>query len=284
MAYQHQSVLLEETIDLLAPQSNQNYIDCTLGGGGHTRAILERTGPQGKVLAIDLDQRALDNAKKELAGFTKRVILVQDNYQNINKIKNEFLASDTISGILADLGLSSDQLQAGGGRGFSFQVDQPLDMRLADSQELTAEQIVNTYSEEQLFNIFKDFGQEKLARLIAQKITAVRRKQKIKTTFDLANLILEVYRDKLGSKKEIPWIGGLHPATKVFQALRIAVNDELDNLKKFLEAAVAVLPTGGRLAVITFHSLEDRIVKQFFRQEAKDCLCPPAMPVCQCRH
>lgn len=269
---------------MLAPQANENYIDCTLGGGGHTKAILELTGPNGKVLAIDLDPKALKNAQEKLKEFKKRIILVEDNYQNINKIKNEYLAGDTISGILADLGLSSNQLEDPDGRGFSFQTDEPLDMRLDIDNDLTAECIVNTYSEEQLFNIFKDFGQEKLARLIAQKITAVRRQRKIKTTFELTDLILSVYREKLGSKKEVPWIGGLHPATKVFQALRIAVNNELENLKTFLAAAVGLLPSGGRLAVITFHSLEDRIVKRFFQQEAKDCLCPPETPICQCQH
>lgn len=284
MSYIHQSVLLKETIELLSPQPNQHFIDCTLGGGGHSQAILERTGPHGKLLGIDLDEKAIEHCQNKLKKFFSRFILAQDNFKNINKIKNEYFSEYTISGILADLGLSSNQLQGGAGRGFSFQTDGQLDMRLAAGQSLTAAEIVNNYSIQELIKIFKEFGEENLAGLIAQKISAFRRHKKIKTTAELAEIILQAYREKLKSKKAIPWVGGLHPATKVFQALRLAVNDELNNLKKFLADAVDILPSGGRLAVISFHSLEDRIVKKFFQTENKDCLCPPQLPVCQCHH
>lgn len=265
MSYFHQSVLLREMIDLLNPQPNQNFIDCTLGGGGHSEAILEKTGPNGKLLGLDLDPAAIAHCQKSLKKFSGRTIFVRDNFKNINKIKNEQLPNLAINGVLADLGLSSNQLSLGAGRGFSFQVDERLDMRLDSTRALTAEQIVNHYSEEQLFDIFKDFGQEKLARLIAKEIIAVRRDGPIKTTGQLAEIVLAVYREKLKSRKEIPWIGGLHPATKIFQALRLAVNDELENLKVFLAGAAGVLSPKGRLAVISFHSLEDKIVKRFFK-------------------
>ncbi|MFH1226222.1 MAG: 16S rRNA (cytosine(1402)-N(4))-methyltransferase RsmH [bacterium] len=276
MSYQHQSVLLEEVIELLNPQPNQHFIDCTLGGGGHAEAILERTGPNGKLLGIDLDDEAIKNGREKLARFGDRVVLIQGNFKNINKIKDEFFPKCAISGILADLGLSSNQLAGGSGRGFSFKVDQQLDMRLDDKQALTAAEIVNHYSEEQLFEIFQNYGQEKLAGLIAQKIIVVRQKHPpsasrrsgIKTTAELVEIILAVYRQKLKSQKEIPWIGGLHPATKVFQALRIAVNDELENLRVFLAEAIKALSPNGRLAVISFHSLEDRIIKQFFKNQS----------------
>ncbi len=284
MSYFHQSVLLKETIELLNPRPNQHFIDCTLGGGGHAAAILERTGPKGKLLGIDLDKNAIEYSRRRLKKFFGRYILVQDNFKNINKIKNEQFPNFTINGVLADLGLSSNQLQGRSGAGFSFQTDGQLDMRFDQSQSLTAEEIVNTYPIQKLIKIFKEYGEENLASLIAQKITAFRRQKKIKTTAELAEIILQAYREKLKSKKEIPWLGGLHPATKVFQALRIAVNDELNNLKKFLKEAMEILPSGDRLAVISFHSLEDRIVKKFFQTEAKDCLCPPELPVCQCGH
>jgi len=269
----HKPVLLKEVLELLDPQPNQNFIDCTLGAGGHTKAILEKTKPNGKILAIDWDENAIEAAKKNLKEYLLRLSLINDNFSNLKKIveKNNF---ENIKGILLDLGLSSDQLEESG-RGFTFQKDQPLDMRFNTEQELTAEKILNRRSEKDLTGIFKEFGEEKRSYKIAREIVKYRKKRKIKTTMQLVEIIERVKGRARGK---------IHPATKIFQALRIAVNNELENLQKTLQQAIEIMPADSRFAIISFHSLEDRIVKRFFVRESKDCICPPEIPACGCDH
>lgn len=273
----HQSVMIAEVIHYLKPKSNQNFIDCTLGSGGHAKAILQRTSPQGKLLGIDLDSLAIKLTKENLAFYKNRLILIQDNFRNLEKIvkKHHF---ENIFGILLDLGISSNQLRDNF-RGFSFLSTGSLDMRFDPNQsDLTAQQILNTWPEKKLYEIFKNFGEEKLAKPISQKIIEIRQKTLVTSPSQLVEIVADVYKKYYHSKSKI------HPATKVFQALRIAVNRELENLQSVLPQAVDLLNKGGRLAVISYHSLEDRIVKAFFRQESRDCICPPEMPICQCNH
>jgi 16S rRNA (cytosine1402-N4)-methyltransferase len=262
----HVPVLLVEALDSLQLKPNQNVVDCTLGDAGHSEAMLEKIAPKGKLLGIDLDMEAVLRAKRFLYRFEDRAIIVRDNFSNLLTIadKNDF---KNINAILMDLGWSSPQF-AERGRGFSFLNDEPLDMRYDAGENFTAAEIVNSYSENELAGVFKNLGEENLNKEIAEAIVDFRKIKKIAKTGELTEIILQVYRTKLRTDKEIPWIGGLHPATKVFQALRMEVNHELDNLKKALPQAVELLVSGGRLAVITFHSLEDRIVKQYFRSIA----------------
>jgi len=256
----HKPVLLEETIENLNLMPGQKIIDCTLGGGGHTLKILEKVVPNGKVLAIDQDEKAISEfklkVKNEKLKVLDNIILVNDNFDNLKKIakKNKFFP---VNGILADFGFSSDQIEDRG-RGLSFLRDGPLDMRYGEKQELTAEKIINNWPEAELKRIFEDYGEEWMGKKIAKAIAGERKKNKIKSTIQLANVILKVKRRR----------GKIHPATKIFQALRIAVNDELGVIERFLPQAVEILAPGGRLAIITFHSLEDRIVKYFFKNIA----------------
>jgi len=279
----HIPVLLKEVIENLQPRQNQNYIDCTIGGGGHAQAILKKTAPNGKLLAIDLNDEAFKQAKENLKPYQNRVTFVNDNFSKLGQIYSEQFSLYKISGILLDLGLSSVELEDKS-RGFSFQIDAPLDMRYDQRQSLTAAEIVNAWPFDKLKKVIQEYGQESLAHEITKKIIQARLNKKISKTKILAEAVLLAFRDKLNSKKEVPWIGGIHPATRTFQALRIAVNDELGNLKKVLPQAIELLEPAGRLAVISFHSLEDKIVKEYFRQESKDCLCPPEFPVCRCGH
>ena len=262
----HVPVLSQEAIDYLQLKPNQNVIDCTLGDAGHSEAMLEKIAPKGKLLGIDLDAEAVLRSKRFLYSFADRVIIVRDNFANLKTIaeKNDF---QKINAILMDLGWSTPQFEERG-RGFSFSKDEPLDMRYSTTEQETAADIVNNYSENDLAGIFKNFGEEKLNKEIAEAIVDFRKIKKIEKTGELTEIVLQVYRIKLRTDKEIPWIGGLHPATKVFQALRMEVNHELDNLKAVLPQAVELLASGGRLAVITFHSLEDRIVKHYFKSIA----------------
>ena len=260
----HEPVLLREVLLYLDPRPGQNFIDCTFGGGGHSLALLAKVRPGGQVIGIDLDEQALKRFGRKVPGLT----LVHDNYKNIRKIildkKNELGKLDKISGILLDLGLSSDQLGSGD-RGFSFQAKEPLDLRFSQVlQQVTAADILRTASEQELADIFKNYGEEQLARPIAKKIIAHRVVDN--HAFDsstLAELIADIYKRfyKRPSKK--------HPATKVFQALRIAVNNEYGNIRSGLTSSAELLSPGGRLAVISFHSGEDRIAKNFFRDQAK---------------
>ncbi|MDD5341076.1 MAG: 16S rRNA (cytosine(1402)-N(4))-methyltransferase RsmH [Patescibacteria group bacterium] len=273
MSLNHTPVLLEEAIRYLDPKPGENFIDGTLGAGGHARAILEHTTPGGKLLAIDLDIKAIELAKNNLTEFADRVLYTNDNFKNLEKIANESEISE-FDGILLDLGLSSMELNDEK-RGFSFSKDSFLDMRFG-SGGLTAADVINKYSENELIRIFKTYGEERHAKLIAAEIVRQRKIGKITTTNQLVNIIEKVYQGKARPK--------INVATKVFQALRIEVNGELENLKQVLPVALKILKKGGRLGVISFHSLEDRIVKEFFKKEAKDCLCPPQVPVCVCGH
>lgn len=264
----HIPVLLNEVIDALELKAGDNVVDCTLGDAGHSEVILEKTSPDGKLIGIDADPESLLRAKKFLDKFGDRVVYVRDNFKNLKKIIQEKNLS-SVDAILIDLGWSSPQFEERN-RGFSFMNDEPLDMRyssggIIDKDELTAADIVNNRDKIELSSIFKKYGEEKLSIEIADMIVEFRKEKKISTSKELSEIILSVYRKKLNTTKEIPWIGGLHPSTKVFQALRIEVNNELDILKEVLPQALDILSVGGRLAVISFHSLEDRIVKHYFR-------------------
>ncbi|MEO8456439.1 MAG: 16S rRNA (cytosine(1402)-N(4))-methyltransferase RsmH [Chloroflexota bacterium] len=266
----HTSVLLDEAIEYLAVQPGGRYIDCTLGAGGHALAIMRETEPGGLLLGIDADPHAIDFARGSLEEYPDSVKLVNGNFRDLRSIArtNNFTP---VHGVLFDLGISSMQL-AEAGRGFSFQTESPLDMRFSESQTLTAADIVNDYEEEDLANLIWEFGEERHSRRIAR---AILRARPLSTTTDLAAV---VQKAAPGGRSRI------HPATRTFQALRIAVNDELGSLTSALEQARDILGDGGRLVVISFHSLEDRIVKQFFTREAKDCICPPEQPTCTCGH
>jgi 16S rRNA (cytosine1402-N4)-methyltransferase len=260
----HIPVLLNEVIEALQLKANENVIDCTLGDAGHSEKILEATGPHGKLLGIDADPESVLRAKQYLYRFEDRAVFVRDNFKNLKKIITDS-GFGPVDAILFDLGWSSPQF-AERGRGFSFEKDEPLDMRYSGKNDgLSAGEIVNQYGLNDLNKIFRVYGEEKLSELIAKRIIEKRKDKKIETTGELVEIILEVYRKKLNSDKEVPWIGGIHPATKIFQALRIETNRELEVLKSVLPEAVETLSSGGRIAVITFHSLEDRIVKHFFQ-------------------
>lgn len=268
----HVPVLLNEVLENLELKPGMNVVDCTLGDAGHSEEILKKTAPSGKLLGIDADPESLLRAKQYLYTFEGRVTFVRDNFSGLAKIISQNNIGP-IHGIVMDLGWSSPQF-AERGRGFSFDKDEPLDMRYEGQQttvnsKQTATDIVNTYDWDDLYRIFRMYGEEDLSKEIAEEIISIRNKEhgtrnKIETTKQLVDIILNVYRKKLKTDKEVPWIGGLHPATKVFQALRIEVNQELEVLREALPQAVEALQSGGRLAVITFHSLEDRIVKHYF--------------------
>ncbi len=266
----HIPVMLEEAVQALAVQPGGRYIDCTLGGGGHALSVLEHSLPGGQLLGIDADPDAIRLARETLREYRDAVLLVNDNFANLQAIclKNDFFP---VHGILFDLGLSSLQLDASD-RGFSFQHDAPLDMRFSPNQKLTAADIVNTYPEAELSRLIRKYGEDIFCRQIARRIVQER---PIRTTLQLARLVERAVR---GRKSKI------HPATRTFQALRIAVNRELENLEAALKQALELLGYEGRLVVISYHSLEDRVVKQFFQQEARDCLCPPGIPACVCGH
>jgi len=270
LAPAHIPVLVEETIQALAVQPGGRYVDCTLGGGGHAATILEHSSPGGQLLGIDADPEAIKIARARLEAYSGSILLLNENFANLQAIcyRYDFVP---VHGILFDLGLSSLQLN-GNGRGFSFRHEAPLDMRLNPDQELTAADIVNTYPEAELARLIGKYGEEGYGRQIARRIVQER---PIKSTLQLARTIEQV----IGSRRR-----KIHPATKTFQALRIVVNRELENLESALGQAVNLLGYGGRLVVISYHSLEDRIVKQFMQREAKDCICPPGTPTCVCGH
>ncbi len=266
----HIPVLLNEVLENLNLKKGAKVIDCTLGDGGHSEAILESIGLRGKLLGLDADPESILRAKRFLYRFEDQVVFARENFSNLEKVaqENEFVSVDAI---LFDLGWSSPQF-AERSRGFSFDKDEPLNMRYDNKCQvfgndncIDAAHIINEYSLEDLVWIFKNYGEEDLSREIAGEILAERKIKRITTSRELTEIILKVYRKKLRTDKEIPWVGGIHPATKVFQALRIAVNNELEILKNILPAAFKLLGKSGRLAVISFHSLEDRIVKQFFQ-------------------
>ena len=266
----HIPVLLQESIEALAVQPGGRYIDCTLGGGGHAAAILDRSSPGGQLLGIDADPEAIKIAKARLEAYSGSTLLINDNFANLQAIcfKYDFFP---VHGILFDLGLSSLQLNDSC-RGFSFQHDAPLDMRLSPNQEVTAADIINISSETELAHLIKTYGEEGYSHQISHHIV---RQRPIKTTLQLARTIEQA----IGSRRD-----RIHPATRTFQALRIAVNHEFEHLQAALKQAINLLGFEGRLVVISYHSLEDRIVKQFMQQESKGCICPPGTPTCICRH
>jgi 16S rRNA (cytosine1402-N4)-methyltransferase len=266
----HKPVLLKEAMAALSIQPGGRYVDCTLGGGGHAMAILQQSSPGGQLLGIDADPEAIRAAAINLSRFTDSVLLVNDNFVNIGVICHHY-DFFPVHGILLDLGLSSLQLYDDP-RGFSFQHEAALDMRFNPNQELTAADIVNSYSEVDLTQLIRKYGEEPHSYRIAHRIVQSR---PINTTLQLAAIV----EDAVGGRR-----GRIHPATRTFQALRIAVNEELEHLEQILDKAIDLLGIGGRLVVISYHSLEDRIVKQFMQRESRDCICPPSVLVCKCKH
>jgi 16S rRNA (cytosine1402-N4)-methyltransferase len=266
----HKPVLLSQAIEALQVQPGKRYVDCTLGSGGHASAILEKISPDGQLLGIDADPEAINIAKTRLANYTGSTIIVNDNFANLSTIckENNFLP---VHGIIFDLGISSTQLETSE-RGFSFQHDGPLDMRFSPIQQLTASDIVNNLPEDKLSQIIKTYGEERYGNRIARYII---KNRPISNTLQLASVVGKA----IGSRR-----GKIHPATRTFMALRIAVNRELENLITALKQSVNCLDDRGRLVVISYHSLEDRIVKQFMIRESKGCICPPDTPICQCGH
>lgn len=269
----HVPVLYDETLRWLAPRTGEAYVDCTVGGGGHAAGILARSSPGGRLLGIDADPSALREAEARLRPYAPRFALVHGNFADLERLArwHGFAPAD---GVLFDLGVSSFELDRPE-RGFSFRAEAPLDMRFDSTQGATAADLVNDLDEPELADLLYRFGEEPRARIIARAVVAERRRGRIETTAQLARLVERTLRGPRGR---------IHPATRVFQALRIAVNHELERLEAALPQAVAVLGPGGRLAVISFHSLEDRIVKRFLAEQAKGCICPPELPVCACGH
>ena len=275
MEFRHIPVMLSEVIENLNIKSDGIYVDCTVGGGGHSFEIAKRL-KTGHLYAFDRDEDAIKKSKETLKEFADRVTLIKSNYKNAPQILSE-MGVNKIDGFLIDLGVSSYQIDEGE-RGFSFVNNGKLDMRM-DRQEniLTAEEIVNTFSQEKLANIFQIYGEEEFARPIAKNIVLEREKRRIETTFELRDII-----ENSMPKKIVFSRGGA--SKKVFQALRIYINGELDGLDNLLEQLVDMLNKGGRGTVLTFHSLEDRIVKNVFKMDATDCICPPKTPICICGH
>ena len=268
--YQHLPVLYHEIILALQPRREGFYVDGTLGAGGHAAGILEASQPDGRLLGMDLDPQAVSIARQRLAPFGSRAVIVQASYTSLRE-QLDGLGWQEVQGILLDLGVSSMQLDTPE-RGFSFQTDAPLDMRFDPSNPVTADELVNLWPETDLADVLFRYGEERRAYQVARAIV---RSRPIHTTGKLAEIVARATR---GGRP------GFHPATRTFQALRIAVNRELEALEMVLPQAVAALAPSGRLAVLSFHSLEDRIVKQYFRLESQDCICPPRQPVCTCAH
>lgn len=268
----HTTVLLRETVEGLNLKPGMIVVDATLGGGGHSQLAMERIGETGTFIGIDLDQVAIDEFEKKIGNNKKgpKVHLVKDNFINIRQILKD-LKIDKADGVMADLGWRLDQVK-NKEYGMSFQVDAPLDMRLGREGTRTACHIVNSWKEESLVDIFFRYGEERSARKIARRIMESRKLKRIETTKELEAIVIGNATSRMG----------INPATKVFQALRIAVNNELDNLEIFLKESIGVLNNEGRLAVISFHSLEDRLVKQFFRANTGGCICPKELPICVC--
>jgi len=269
----HRPVLLHEVLNILDVKADGIYVDATVGCGGHAREIAKSL-KQGRLIGIDLDQKALQCAEEDLRPFAEKIKLIQANFKDLELVLDS-LGISKIDGILFDLGVSSLQLDSPA-RGFSFRYDSELDMRMDQNSKLTAKEIVNNYSAAELIKILKDFGEERWASRIVEEIIKRRAQGPISTTKQLAEIIESAIPKAAQQKLKI------HPATKTFQALRIAVNSELENLQLGLEAGYRRLKKGGVMAVISFHSLEDRMAKNFFKEKAQSCICPPDLPVCRC--
>ena len=273
MEFSHKSVLLEETIEGLAIKPEGIYVDGTLGGAGHSSVIASRLSGQGHLIGIDQDAAAIAPATERLQPFAEHVTIVRSNYENMCQIikDNGYTGVD---GILLDLGVSSYQLDTVE-RGFSYKYDTKLDMRMDERQTLTARDIVNGYSETELFHIIRDYGEDKFAKNIAKHIVLAREEKPIETTYELNEIIKAAIPAKMRET-------GGHPSKRTYQAIRIALNRELDVLRDSLDDMIKILNPGGRICIITFHSLEDRIVKLAFRKNENPCICPPSFPVCTC--
>ncbi|MFZ5810245.1 MAG: 16S rRNA (cytosine(1402)-N(4))-methyltransferase RsmH [Chloroflexota bacterium] len=266
----HKPVLYQEVLHYLLPRSGKKYVDCTVGLGGHAEGILEASSPHGELLGLDVDPTALELAAKALEKYAARFRLVQSSYTTLITQLEE-IGWQSVEGVLLDLGVSSLQLDTPS-RGFSFRADAPLDMRFNPLAETTAADLVNRLPEEELASIIFEYGEERFARQIARAIVVSR---PLETTAQLARIVERV----VGRREQ-----EIHPATRTFQALRIAVNQELDEIRAVLPQALEALSVGGRLVVISFHSLEDRLVKTFLQTESRDCICPPRQPLCTCGH
>lgn len=273
MEFKHTSVLLEETIENLRVKPDGIYIDGTLGGGGHSYEVASKLGEKGKLIGIDQDEDAIRAAGERLEEFGSKVVIIRDNYCNIKNILND-IGVEKADGIVLDLGVSSYQLDHAE-RGFSYKQDADLDMRMDVRQSLSAKDIVNTYPEMELYRVIRDYGEEQFAKNIAKHIVLTRKEAPIETTGQLNEIIKAAIPAKMRQN-------GGHPSKRTFQALRIECNKELEVLKNSLDDMIQVLNPGGRLCIITFHSLEDRIVKTAFKRNENPCICPPDFPVCTC--
>ena len=273
MGFEHRSVLLEETIDGLHIIPDGIYVDGTLGGGGHSYEVCRRLGDKGSIIGIDQDAAAIEAAGIRLKDFGEKVTIVRSNYRDM-KSKLHELGIDKVDGIILDLGVSSYQLDTAE-RGFSYRADAPLDMRMDTRQQITARDIVNDYGEEELYRVIRDYGEDKFARNIAKHIVMERGKHPIETTGELTEIVRRAIPMKYQKRSG-------HPAKRTFQAIRIELNRELEALRDSLDDMIELLNPGGRLCIITFHSLEDRIVKSAFKKNENPCTCPPDFPVCVC--
>lgn len=273
MAFTHISVLLEETVDGLRVRPDGVYVDATLGGGGHASAVCRRLNDKGRLIGIDQDAAAVEAAGTRLSGFGEKVTIIRSNYCEI-KPRLQAIGIEKVDGILLDLGVSSYQLDTAE-RGFSYRADAPLDMRMDQRQQTTARDIVNSYSETELYRIIRDYGEDRFAKNIAKHIVAERGKHPIETTGQLNEVIRHAIPMKIQKTSG-------HPSMRTFQAIRIELNRELEVLKGTLEEMIDMLNPGGRICIITFHSLEDRIVKSVFRRSENPCTCPGSFPVCVC--
>ena len=273
MAFEHKSVLLYETVDSLNIKPDGIYVDGTLGGGGHAYEVCSRLGKHGRLIGIDQDADAIAAATKRLEPFADKVTVVRSNYENIASVLHD-LGIEKVDGIYLDLGVSSYQLDTAS-RGFTYREDAPLDMRMDQRNTQTAADIVKTYSETELYHIIRDYGEDRFAKNIAKHIVQRRQEKPYETTGELIETI------KAAIPAKIRATGG-HPAKRTFQAIRIELNHELDVLNRSIDTMIDLLNPGGRLSIITFHSLEDRIVKKRFRDNENPCICPPEFPVCMC--
>ena len=273
MEFKHVSVLLQETVDGLNVKPDGIYVDGTLGGGGHSYEVCTRLGAKGSIIGIDQDEAAIEAASIRLKDFGEKVTIVRSNYCDMKSRLHE-LGIDKVDGIMLDLGVSSYQLDTAD-RGFSYREDAPLDMRMDQRSEMTARDIVNDYSEMDLYRVIRDYGEDKFAKNIARHIVQERAKRPIETTGELTEVIRHAIPMKFQKKTG-------HPAKRTFQAIRIELNRELDVLRDSLDDMIDMLNPGGRLCIITFHSLEDRIVKSAFKKNENPCTCPPDFPVCVC--
>lgn len=273
MKFNHVSVLLDETISQLQIKENGIYVDGTMGGAGHSYQICKRLGDRGRLIGIDQDEAAILTGTERLREFGDKVTIVRSNYCNMKQVLAE-LGIEKVNGIILDLGVSSYQLDTAD-RGFSYKEDGPLDMRMDKRKELTARDIVNNYSEMELFRIIRDYGEDKFAKNIAKHIVRMRQEKPIETTYELNEAIKAAIPMKVRKNTG-------HPSKKTFQAIRIELNKELEVLNHTLQDMIDLLEEEGRICIITFHSLEDRIVKSIFRKNENPCTCPPNFPVCMC--